>query len=128
LIEEKLSMRRVFITGSSTEHGLMAGQLLVEQGYRVVLHARHQPRGDDTRRTLLAAEAVVVADLSNIAGARAVAEQVNRLGHFDAVIHNAGVGYGEQRRLATEDGLSHVFSITVLAPYILTALIEKPSA
>ncbi|CCW19065.1 probable oxidoreducatse protein [Sphingobium indicum BiD32] len=42
------------------------------------------------------------------------------------MIHNAGVGYRERERLETEDGLSHVFAINVLAPYILTALIEKP--
>jgi NAD(P)-dependent dehydrogenase (short-subunit alcohol dehydrogenase family) len=123
---ESPQMRRVFITGSSTGLGLMAGQLLVEQGHQVVLHARNGKRADDTRRALPAAEAVVVGDLASIAGARDVAEQANRLGRFDAVIHNAGVGYRERRRIETEDGLSHVFAINVLAPYILTALIDKP--
>jgi NAD(P)-dependent dehydrogenase (short-subunit alcohol dehydrogenase family) len=51
---------------------------------------------------------------------------VNRLGRFDAVIHNAGVGYREACRIETEDGLPHVFAINVLAPYILTVLIERP--
>lgn len=119
-------MRRVFITGSSTGLGLMAGQLLVEQGHQVVLHARSEARADDARRALPQAEAVVVGDLSSIAGARHVAEQVNKLGRFHAVIHNAGIGYRERRRIETEDGLPHVFAINVLAPYILTALIEKP--
>jgi NAD(P)-dependent dehydrogenase (short-subunit alcohol dehydrogenase family) len=41
------------------------------------------------------------------------------------VIHNAGVGYREPRRL-TEDGLEHVFAVNVLAPYLLTALIDRP--
>ena len=36
-------MARVFVTGSSTGLGLMAGELLVEQGHRVVLHARNRP-------------------------------------------------------------------------------------
>jgi NAD(P)-dependent dehydrogenase (short-subunit alcohol dehydrogenase family) len=54
-----------------------------------------------------------------------VADQVNRLGRFDAVIHNAGVGYREPR-VETEDGLSHVFAVNVLAPYLLTAWIERP--
>jgi NAD(P)-dependent dehydrogenase (short-subunit alcohol dehydrogenase family) len=119
-------MRRVFITGSSTGLGLMAGQLLVEQGHQVVLHARNERRADDARQALPGVESVVVGDLSSIAGARNVAEQVNKLGRFDAVIHNAGVGYREQRRLETEDGLPHVFAINVLAPYILTALIKRP--
>jgi NAD(P)-dependent dehydrogenase (short-subunit alcohol dehydrogenase family) len=55
-----------------------------------------------------------------------VADQVNRLGCFGAVIHNAGVGYREPRRIETEDGLPHIFAINVLAPYVLTALIERP--
>src|SRR4029077_18104425 len=56
---------------------------------------------------------------------RTVADQVNKLGRFDAVIHNAGVGYREGR-VETEPGVPSVFAVNVLAPYILTALIEKP--
>ena len=119
-------MARVFVTGSSTGLGLMAGELLVEQGHRVVLHARNQARADDARRALPQAEAVALGDLSSVAGARSVAEQANKLGRFDAIIHNAGVGYREARPTRTEDGLPHVFAINVLAPYILTALIERP--
>ena len=39
---------------------------------------------------------------------------------------HAGVGYREPRRIATEDGLPQVFAVNTLAPYILTALIQKP--
>ena len=49
-------------------------------------------------------------DLSTVRGAREVAEQVNQLGRFDAVIHNAGIGYREPRRVETEDGLPEVFA------------------
>jgi NAD(P)-dependent dehydrogenase (short-subunit alcohol dehydrogenase family) len=55
-----------------------------------------------------------------------VAEQVNALSSFDAVIHNAGIGYREPRRIATEDGLPRVIAVNTLAPYILTALIQEP--
>ncbi len=119
-------MSRVFITGSSTGLGLMAARLLVEQGHHVVLHGRDRARADDAHRALPDAEGVVVGDLASIAQTRDVAEQVNRLGRFDAVIHNAGVGYREARRVETEDGLPQVFAVNTLAPYILTALIEKP--
>lgn len=57
---------------------------------------------------------------------RGVAEQVNALGAFDAVIHNAAVGYREPRRIETEDGLSHVFAVNTMAPYLLTAWIMRP--
>ena len=119
-------MSRVFVSGSSTGLGLMAAQLLAEQGHRVVLHARNQARADDARRALPGAEAVVVGDLSSLAATRAVADQVNGMGRFDAVIHNAAVGSREPRRIETEDGLPHVFAINTLAPYVLTALVEKP--
>jgi NAD(P)-dependent dehydrogenase (short-subunit alcohol dehydrogenase family) len=56
-----------------------------------------------------------------------MAEQLNGMGRFDAVIHNVGVGYREPRRIMTEDGLPHVFAINVMAPYVLTALMNTPS-
>jgi NAD(P)-dependent dehydrogenase (short-subunit alcohol dehydrogenase family) len=117
---------RVFITGSTDGLGRMAAELLIEQGHKVVLHARNPERARDAQSSVPSAEAAVVGDLASIAQARGVAEQVNRLGRFDAVIHNAGVGYRESRRIGTEDGLPHVFAVNTLAPYILTALIEKP--
>ncbi|MDB5530723.1 MAG: hypothetical protein JWR51_3826 [Devosia sp.] len=104
----------------------MAAGLLIEQGHKVVLHARNAARADEARSALPAAEGVVIGDLTTIAGARIVAEQVNALGLFDAVIHNAAVGYREPKRIVTEDGLPHLFAVNTLAPYILTALIERP--
>lgn len=64
-------------------------------------------------------------DLSSIRQTRELADSVNAKGRFDAVIHNAGVGYRE-RRAETEDGLEHVFVFNVLAPFLLTALVERP--
>jgi NAD(P)-dependent dehydrogenase (short-subunit alcohol dehydrogenase family) len=119
-------MARVFVTGSSDGLGKMAAQLLIEQGHRVVIHARNAGRGGQAKEAVPGAEAVVVGDLASIEQTRKVAEQVNALGAFDAVIHNAAVGYRESRRTATEDGLPHVFAVNTLAPYILTALIQRP--
>ncbi|HKV80636.1 MAG TPA: SDR family NAD(P)-dependent oxidoreductase [Candidatus Sulfotelmatobacter sp.] len=119
-------MARVFITGSADGLGKMAAQLLIEQGHTVVLHARNDARGQEVLKNVSGAESVVIGDLSSIGQTRGVAEQVNVLGVFDAVIHNAGVGYRELSRVTTEDGLPHVFAVNTLAPYILTALIHKP--
>jgi NAD(P)-dependent dehydrogenase (short-subunit alcohol dehydrogenase family) len=119
-------MARVFITGSSDGLGRMAAALLIEQGHKVVLHARSEQRGEEALAAVPGAETVVMGDLTSIAQIRGVAEQVNKLGSFDAVIHNAGIGYRESRRIATEDGIPHLFSVNTLAPYILTALIERP--
>jgi NAD(P)-dependent dehydrogenase (short-subunit alcohol dehydrogenase family) len=119
-------MARVFITGSSDGLGRMAAQLLIEQGHAAVLHARNQKRADESLAAVPGAEAVVIGDLASIAQTKSVADQVNALGACDAVIHNAAVGYQEPRRIATEDGLPHVFAVNTLAPYILTALIRRP--
>jgi NAD(P)-dependent dehydrogenase (short-subunit alcohol dehydrogenase family) len=119
-------MSHILITGSSDGLGLMAAQRLSDQGHSVVLHARNDARANDARAALPSAAAVVVGDLSSIAQIRGVAAQANALGTFDAVIHNAGVGYREPRRLETQDGLEHIFAINVLAPYLLTAVIDRP--
>ena len=118
-------MSRIFISGSSTGLGLMVGELLIDQGHQVVLHSRNAARAADAKRALPKAEAIVQGDLDTIAGAKEVAARVNDLGSFDAVIHNAAVGYREGHHL-TADGLPHVFAINTLSAYILTALIERP--
>jgi len=120
-------MARVLVTGSSDGLGLMAAELLAHFGHAVTLHGRNDQRADDARRALPGAEHVVVGDLASIEGTRQVAKQANLIGPYDAVIQNAGIGYREPRRVETVDGLSHVFAINVLAPYLLTALIAPPS-
>ncbi len=72
------------------------------------------------------AEAALSADLASIEQTQRLAADVNRMGAFDAVIHNAAIGYRESRRVTTVDGLSQIFAINTLAPYILTALIRRP--
>ena len=114
-------MARAFVTGSSTGLGLMAAQLLLELGHRVVVHGRTQARADVALAAAPRADAAVIGDLSKIGDMRSVAEQVNKLGEFDAVIHNAGIGYRESRRTETEDRLPALFATNTLAPYVLTA-------
>jgi NAD(P)-dependent dehydrogenase (short-subunit alcohol dehydrogenase family) len=119
-------MARVLITGSADGLGQMAAQLLTGEGHQVTLHARNEQRAQDARAAVPQAEAVIVGDLSSIAQMRSVAQQANALGTFDAVIHNAGVGDREPRRIETADGLSQLFAVNVLAPYVLTALMTPP--
>jgi NAD(P)-dependent dehydrogenase (short-subunit alcohol dehydrogenase family) len=119
-------MSRVFITGSADGLGLMVARLLIKQGHNVVLHARHEQRAKETQTKLPGAEAIVTGDLSAIAQTIQLAEKVNDLGEFDAIIHNAAVGYRESKKLETPDGLPHLFAINSLAPYILTCLVHPP--
>ena len=104
----------------------MAGQLLAAQDHDVVLNARDEARADAARSSLPHASAVLVADVSSTAG-HAIA---SRLGHpagaLDAVIHNVAIGYRQKRRIETADGLSQLWAVNVLAPYLLTALMHRP--
>jgi len=118
-------MTRILITGSSAGLGLAAGKQLAAAGHKVVLHARNPDRAADAERALPEAEEVLVGDLETIRGSTALAEKANRLGQFDAIIHNAGIGYTGPRQ-ETADGLPAIFAVNTLAPYILTCLIERP--
>lgn len=110
-------MARIFITGSADGLGQMAATLLIGQGHQVVLHARNKERGDYALKNVPGAENVLLADLTSISETKKLAEDVNALGAFDGVIHNAGV-----YRAASHT----IFTVNTLAPYILTCLIRKP--
>jgi NAD(P)-dependent dehydrogenase (short-subunit alcohol dehydrogenase family) len=116
----------VFITGSADGLGAMAGRRLVAAGHEVVLHARSPQRAQAAMDAVPGATAALHGDLSSLNAVRSLAAQANARGRFDAVIHNAGVGYRERQRIETADGLSHLFAINVLAPYLLTALMARP--
>jgi NAD(P)-dependent dehydrogenase (short-subunit alcohol dehydrogenase family) len=120
-------MSTVFITGSADGLGQMAARRLVGEGHEVVLHARSPQRAREASDAVPGAAGALAGDLSSIAETRALAHQANERGRFDAVIHNAGIGYREPRRVETVDGLSHLFAINVLAPYLLTALMTRPA-
>src|SRR5258708_39066178 len=98
-------MSRVMITGSADGLGLMAAQLLISQGHEVVLHARNAARAREAWAAAPGAAATLVGDLSSIDQIRSVARQATDSGPFDAVIHNAGVGYREPRKITTAAGL-----------------------
>lgn len=116
---------RVFVTGSSDGLGLEAARQLIALGHHVVLHGRNRKRADDAMAAAPGAASAVVGDVSVIAETRALADQVNRIGPCDAVIHNVGIS-GRSGAARTPDGLSQIFAVNTLAPFILTALIGKP--
>ncbi|WP_432712720.1 SDR family NAD(P)-dependent oxidoreductase [Pedobacter sp.] len=110
-------MARIFITGSADGLGQLAANALISQGHKVVLHARNAARGREALVKVCGAETVVAADLSSVDETIQLAEKVNALGRFDAVIHNAGLYHAPAKEL---------FTVNTLAPYILTCLVQKP--
>jgi NAD(P)-dependent dehydrogenase (short-subunit alcohol dehydrogenase family) len=63
------------------------------------------------------AESIVVGDLSSIEQCKKLADDVNKSGYFDAVIHNAGVYQVSPKTIV---------AVNIVAPYILTCLIQRP--
>ena len=119
-------MAIVFITGSTEGLGCAAAQSLLDDGHQVVLHARSADRAASIAGLASRAAGVVVGDLGSAVETRSIADQVNAIGHMDAIIHNAGV-YTQRSRGSTQEGHASTFAINTLAPYMLTALIERPA-
>ncbi len=119
-------MASIWVTGSSAGIGQQTALELVKGGHRVVLHARSHERAAEAQKGVPGAAAVVIGDLSSLDETRALAEAAQEQGPFDAVVHNAGIGSGNGKRALTGDGLDPIFQVNVLAPYVLTALMERP--
>ncbi len=120
-------MGSIFVTGSSAGIGRETAQTLVGLGHRVVLHARDNARALEAEEAVPRAAAVVVGDLASLEQTRALGESARDEGPYDVVIHNAGVGGGNSPRVVTVDGLERIFQINALAPYVLTAIMDRPA-
>ena len=118
-------MPRIFITGSTDGLGRGAAGVLMAEGHDVVLHARTRQRAAALSDLAPDAAGVVIGDLASAAETRALAGQVNDIGRMDTVIHNAGV-FLEPSRSPTAEGHPKTLAVNTLAPYLLTALIDRP--
>jgi NAD(P)-dependent dehydrogenase (short-subunit alcohol dehydrogenase family) len=118
-------MKRIFITGSTDGLGLAAARVLMAEGHDVVLHARSKERAGVLADITSRSGGAVIGDLSSAKETRSVADQVNKIGRMDVVIHNAGI-YQQSTRAATAEGHARILAVNVLAPYVLTALMPKP--
>jgi NAD(P)-dependent dehydrogenase (short-subunit alcohol dehydrogenase family) len=88
---------------------------LLGEGHEVIVHARSAKRLAAVNDLIGRGASAVVGDLAELDQTRGVAEQVNRLGRVDAVIHNAGIYSGPK-----------ILPVNIVAPYLLTALIDRP--
>lgn len=106
-------MAQVFITGSADGLGRAAAETLLGDGHDLTVHARSAERLTNVNALIARGASAVVGDLADLDQTRSVADQVNRLGPVDAVIHNAGVLSGPD-----------LLPVNVVAPYLLTALVR----
>ncbi len=107
-------MARILVTGASTGLGLLTATTLTGAGHEVILHARAASRLD-CPSAVRKMHGTVYGDLSTLDAVRGIAEEMAAYGRLDAVIHNAGVLDGPE-----------LIPVNVVAPYALTALMERP--
>lgn len=106
---------RVFITGSADGLGHAAAKTLLADGHEVLVHVRSQARLPAVTALVDQGAVATVGDLSSPVQIRDLADQVNAIGRMDAVVHNAGSVSGAQ-----------LLAVNVVAPYLLTALVQRP--
>ena len=109
-------MSRIFVTGSADGLGRAAAQTLLAGGHQVVVHVRKPSRLSAVEDLVAQGAHAVIGDLADPEQTRDVANQVNRIGRMDAVIHNAGVYSGPD-----------VLPVNIVAAYLLTALVYTPA-
>src|ERR1051325_5956696 len=118
-------MARVFITGSTDGLGRAAARALIAEGHEVVLHARSRERASTVDDLASRAGGLVAGDLASAVETRRIADQVNAIGRMDACTRSAAA-YATAARPPTPEGHSTILAVNTLAPYMLTALIERP--
>lgn len=106
---------KILITGSADGLGRATADALLSAGHAVVVHARNQDRAAALAPLVERGADLVLGDFSNRDAVRQVATELNDRDALDAVIHNAGVWSGRA-----------VMPVNIIAPYLLTALLQGP--
>lgn len=118
-------MSRILVTGSTTGVGHTAAVELLAAGHEVVFHARNDARAA-VLDGLSGRATVVVGDLGEPAEVVALAEALRSEAPFDAIVHNAGIDSTPTREANTL-GQPLIAAVNLYAPYVLTALVPRPS-
>ncbi|WP_240436352.1 SDR family NAD(P)-dependent oxidoreductase [Streptomyces sporangiiformans] len=108
-------MAMILVTGAASGLGRNTANALADGGHDVVVHIRNPARlteSEDTARW----KGVVTGDLADLDEIRDVAQQAGEFGRFDAIIHNAGTMNSRDES-----------TVNTVAPYLLTALMDKPA-
>lgn len=119
-------MARIFITGSTRGIGAETARELIDLGHEVVVHARNSGREQVAKHAFPDAYGIVVGELDSLISTSALSAKANAFGPYDVIIHNAGIGGGVTQRVQTEEGFERIFHTNVIAPYMLTALMDLP--
>ena len=106
---------RILVTGSADGLGRAAADSLLAGGHDVVVHARNQDRAAGLGPLVDRGADIVVGDFTDRHAVRRIAAELNDRDRLDSVIHNAGVWSGRA-----------VMPVNIIAPYLLTTLLDGP--
>lgn len=118
-------MSSICITGASDGIGLATARVLLAAGYRVLVHARSEERGQPVLDSLEGNACLVTGDLARLSEVRLLAEQITAYGPVSALVHNAGVWVRGDTPARSADGFETTFAVNVLAPHLLTVLLGE---
>jgi NAD(P)-dependent dehydrogenase (short-subunit alcohol dehydrogenase family) len=118
----------ILITGATDGLGRALAADLASSGARILVHGRDEERGRDTVEAIRAESGndnldLFIADLSELAQVRRLAEEVADAGVLDVLVSNAGIGTtvpGGGARQESSDGIELRFAVNYLAGYLLT--------
>lgn len=119
---ENVAPRTIVITGASDGIGAAAAHTLHKNrpGDRLIIVGRNP---DKTRSVASAIGAeYFTADFAALAEVRALADELNQLEHIHALANNAGGIFDGP--VTTADGFELTWQINVVAPFLLTSLLQ----
>lgn len=120
----------VLVTGATDGIGEEIARILAGQGATVLVHGRNDDRVQAAGERIGGAWEPAVAELGSFAAVRDLAAQVSARGPLDALVNNAGVGFGTAppRGSRTGDGHETTWQVNVLSAFLLTTLLHDALA
>ncbi len=120
----------VIVTGATSGLGQAFAIEAAKQGARVILVGRDAQRAKETGDAIKAAGKqveVVLGDVSTLAGARAVAEQIRaKAKRIDVLVNNAGGQFKTESK--TSDGVETTFALNTLGAFVLEKQLHRELA
>jgi len=112
--------KTILITGCSTGIGRMTAKYFQERGWNVVATLRSNPQGDTELNAL---DNVLVAELDVTKEdtiKAAVAKSIERFGHIDVLLNNAGYGAYGILEATPESAIRMQFDVNVIGALLVT--------
>jgi NAD(P)-dependent dehydrogenase (short-subunit alcohol dehydrogenase family) len=110
----------VLLTGASTGIGRATALRLAGSGWTVLAGVRKVADGEALKADGGERVAPIMLDVTDAAQIAAAAAEVDERGRLDALVNNAGIGFGGPLELVPIDDLRNQLEVNVLGPVALT--------